>query len=82
MDVSFRMLSWQQSFFYIFWLHLYAQFYLIVTNNSLIVAHINIQPICAHTFDVIIFADFAVFFHDWLTTLNLHISGTKKDIDK
>ena len=40
-------------------LHLYANFHLIVTNNSLIIAPLNIQPICAHNCDVIIFAESA-----------------------
>ena len=28
--------------------HLYANFYLIVTNNSLNIAHPNIEPICTN----------------------------------
>ena len=78
------MLPWQQSFLHIFaclkLLHIYANFHLNLTNNSFIIAHLNIQPICAHTCDVIIFAEYAVSFCNWLTTLNLHIFGTKKDL--
>ena len=38
-------------------LHLYANFYLILINNILL-----IKPICAHTSDVISFAESTVFF--------------------
>ena len=43
-------------------LHLYANFHLILTNNSLTIAHLNMEPICGHICDVIIFAESAVFF--------------------
>ena len=60
------MLPWQQSFDIFFacfkLLNLYANFYLILTNNSSTIAHLNIEPICAHTSDVIIFAESAVSF--------------------
>ena len=60
------MLPRQQGFGHIFaylkFLHLYANFHLILTNNSLTIAHLNMEPICGHICDVIIFAESAVFF--------------------
>ena len=61
------MLPWQQSFLTYFCLSqvpssIYANFHLIPTSNSLTVAHLNIEAICAYTCDVIIFAESAPFF--------------------
>ena len=62
---------------------LFANLYLIVTNDSLTIAHLNIEPICANTSDVIIFAESVVFYSRFmLRNLNLPVSITKKDIDK
>ena len=43
-------------------LRLYANFHLTLTNHSLTIAYLNIEPICAHICDIIIFAKSAVFF--------------------
>ena len=60
------MLPWQQNFLHFFaclkLFHLYTNFHLILTNNSLIIAHLDIYLICAPTCDIIIFAESAVFF--------------------
>ena len=41
--------------------YLFASLYLILTNDSLTIAHLNIEPIWADTSDVILFAESVVF---------------------
>ena len=42
--------------------YFFANLYLILTNDSLTIVHLNIEPICANTSDVIIFAESVVFY--------------------
>ena len=63
-------------------LHVFANFYLILTNNSLTIAHLNMEPICGHICDVIIFAELAVFFLLLADNFNIPIYGIRKRIDK
>ena len=65
MDVGLRMLPWKQSFSHILLVSkffIYLLTFIILTNDSLTIAHLNIEPICANTSDVTIFTESLVFY--------------------